>query len=380
MTPRQALVLGIVATIAITGLSATAGTANQPPDTRTDLDCTYPLTITDATNTSVTITDQPERIAVLGASATQTIWEVGGADRIVAIDAFSTYLDGLGDVPVVSQGINQVDYEATLEQDPDLIVVDGNSYTGVTTEFRQSNVPVVKLETVASLDGVTNKTRVVGQLIGNCEEATDVATTFEDRLDTIETAVSGEPTPTLFYDLGSADGPARFSVGPNTFIGELIAAGGATNIVSLGNFTSPYPQVSNEYILRQNPEWLLVTYTPGSEFGAATPEQARAAVANSSVLSETQAYENGNVITVNANNLNQPAPRVIDALTSIVEAIHPDAYHAANTTPTTTTTSTTSTTTTSPTTTTTSGGDGPGFTIPTAIAAVLVTALVWSRN
>lgn len=375
MTPRQALVLGIIATLALTGfagITATADTTTEP--TATDLDCGYPLTTTDATNTSVTLTDQPQRIVVLGASATQTLWELGAADRIVGLDTYSTYLDGLDDVPVVSQGINDVDYEATFEQEPDLIIVDGNSYTGVTPELRQSSVPVIKLETVSSLDGVINKTRTVGQLIGNCGQATDVATTMTDRIATIDAAVADEPTPTLFYDLGSAQGEARFSVGPTTFIGELIATSGATNIVSLGNFSSPYPQVSNEYILRQNPEWLLVTYTPGSEFGAATPEEARAAVANSSVLSETQADENGNIITVNANHLNQPAPRVVDALTTIVEALHPTAYRAANTTPTTTTTTTTTTPTTTATSTT--GADGPGFTVSATLIAVLAVLVV----
>lgn len=377
MTTRSGLAIGVLGLVVVASVAGVA-TFGAEPATAT-MECQFPLTVTDATGTTVTIEEEPQRVLVLGPSATQTIWEIGLQDRVVGIDAFSTYLDGAGDIPVVSQGISRVDYEAALEQDPDLILIDGNSYAdSVATEFRQSNVTVVKLESVASLDGVVNKTMHVGRLLGACSAAHERATALEERIATVREAVEGEPTPTLFYDLGSAQGSARYSVGPNTFIGDIITKAGATNIVSLGNFTSPYPQVSNEFILRQDPKWLLVTYTPGSQYGPSTPEEARAAVANSSVLSETQAYEMGNVIVVNANNLNQPAPRVVEALEAIAKAIHPEAYAAANTT--TTTTTETTTTTTTETTTTTSGNGGPGFGPVAALLSVLVGALLATRR
>ncbi|MFB6103767.1 MAG: ABC transporter substrate-binding protein [Halobacteriaceae archaeon] len=374
MNDRYPILLGIVVILAAVATPAMG--AAVPGDATDQLTCEYPYTVTDATGENVTLSSAPDRIVVLGPSAAQTVWELGAQDRVVGIDAFSTYLNGSSTIPVVAQGIGQVDYEAALAQDPDLIIIDGNSYAdSVATEFRRSDVPVVKLRSVSALDGVTAKIERVGRLLDACEAASSEIETFRSRLATIREAVATAPTPTLFYDLGSGQGSTRYSVGPTTFIGEIIRTAGATNIVANGNFTSPYPQVTNEFILRQDPAWLLVTYTPGSQYGPSTPAEARAAVANSSVLTKTQAYEQGNIIVVNANTLNQPGPRVVTALSKIAHALHPAAFT------TTTTTTTTSTTTTTPTTTPTTTGDtGPGFGPgATALAAVVALLLAWRR-
>jgi len=360
---RLALVLGIVAILAVATVPALGGHTTAAAD-RTA--CGFPRTVTDATGTNVTIPAAPDRIVVLGPSAAQTTWELGVQDRVVGIDAFSTYLDGTASVPVVAQGVGQVDYEAALDQDPDLIIVDGNSYAdSVATEFRRSDVPVVKLETVTTLDGVATKTERIGRLLGACEAATATVEEFRTRLATVRDAVATATAPTLFYDLGSGEGSTRYTVGPTTFIGDIITTAGTTNIVTNGNFTSPYPQVTNEFILRQDPAWLLVTYTPGSQYGPATPAEARAAVANSSVLSETRAYEAGNVIVVNANTLNQPGPRVVEALATIAHTVHPAAFNT--TTPSTSSAATTTT-----------GDTGGGFGIGVAsVTAILAGLLAW---
>jgi len=289
-------------------------------------DCTFPLTATDGTDTSVSIDEEPQRVVVIGASAAQTIWEIGAQDKVVAIDSYATYLEGAGDLPTVA-GFQNVDYEAALEQNPDLVIVDGNSYQdSVATEFRKANVTTYKLADAGSLEGIVSKTQTAGHLLGACEGADETAAWMQERIDVVEETAAGQSAPSLFYDLGAVqDAPSRYSAGNGTFTNSLIETAGVSNIAA-GDQFGPWPQVSNEFILEQNPEWLLVTYSPG--FGSA--ESARQAVNDSDVLSQTAAAENGNVVAVNTNYLSQPAPRIIYPLQALAEAVHPEAYAAAN--------------------------------------------------
>lgn len=381
-------VAALFATVLVLGLAAPAGAAvpTQPPQAHEAADCSFPVTLTDGTGTEVSLAERPERVVVLGGSAAQTTWELGAEDRVVGIDAFSTYLEGAGAVPVVSGGIGRVDYEAALNQSPDLIVVAGNSYSQeVVTEFRRSDVPVFAMPDAGNLTAVYDKTVTFGQLLGACETAHDVVADMRDRVETVREAVADEPRPGVFVDFGAVrNASARYSTTVDSFVGATLETAGGANIVAEGDFGS-FPQVSNEFILQQDPEYLVVTYTPGSQFGASTAEGARAAARNVSVFQDTTAVEEGNIIAVNANNLNQPAPRIVRALETLVQALHPEAYAAANSTttapePTTTAGSTTTGSmdqTTAPTTTDTptSGDGGPGFgPALTGVAAALALA------
>lgn len=385
---RTLATIAVLTTLVLTGVAPAAGFA--APHAHGETDCTFPTTYTDATGTEVTIEQPPDRVVVLGASAAQTVWELGAEDRVVGIDAFSTYLEGAEAVPVVSGGIGRVDYEAALNQSPDLIIVAGNSYsTDVVTEFRRSNVTTVAMPDAGSIQGVYDKTVAFGQLLGACGQAHEVVGEMDSRVSTVREAVETVSKPSVFVDFGGVRGEsARYSTAPSTFVGELVGTAGLSNIVANGEFSSPFPQVSNEFILSQNPEWLIVTYTPGSSFGPSTPEAAKAAARNVSVFADTTAVQEGQIIAVNANHLSQPAPRLVRALETIVETVHPDAYRTANQT----TTTNTPTTTVSPTTSepdtsttvatsTTSGDGGPGFgTVAGVVAAVSLAGLLARRD
>jgi len=359
---RRTTLSVLLAVVLLLGVAVPAGTAVASHGTA-DGDCTFPLTVTDGTGTDVTVDEEPQRIIALGGSAAQTAWEVGASEKVVGIDTFSTNLEGASNVTVVSQGIGATDYEKALSQNPDLIVVAGNSYSqDVVTEFRDSDVPVYQMPNAASFADIEDNTATLGHLLGACDAAAETNTWMQERIDVVESAVSGESAPSLFYDLGAAqDSAAHYSVSPGSFVGSVISTAGTANIVANGNF-SAYPVVSNEFILEQNPEWLLVTYTPPS-----TASEARAAVNESDVLSQTAAAQQGNVVAVNANHLNRPAPRVVHALSTLASTVHPQAYAGANATAT-----------------PTDGGDGsggvPGFGAGVAVAALLAVSLVLARR
>src|SRR6056297_2546746 len=76
------------------GAQPAFGAAGAAGPAQTDDACGFPLNATDATGTTVTLEERPERITTLSPSAAQTLWVLGQEDRVVGVSRFASYLDG----------------------------------------------------------------------------------------------------------------------------------------------------------------------------------------------------------------------------------------------------------------------------------------------
>lgn len=294
-------------------------------------ECSYPVSATDATGTEVTVEESPDSIVALGASTAQTIWELDAEETVVGVSKFANYLDGAEDVENVTEidGFSTVVLtEVIVGLDPDLVLA-ANVYPNESlTQLRDAGITVYKFPAAGSIEDVYAKTERIGHLIGECEAANATVTDMRSTVETVREAVSGEERPDVLYPQSGG-----FSPGPNTFIGGLIDAAGGANVVANANATSTYPQLSGEFIVEQDPEWLIVA---GSQ--DELDQDPKSLAPDNDALRNTTAWEEGNFIVVNNNHISQPAPRIVSPLRKMAQAFHPDAYAAANTTPTTTAT------------------------------------------
>jgi len=366
---------------AVAPASAGVGAANAGQSDA--LDCEFPYTATDASGTEVTVSEAPESVVTLNPSAAQTMWEIGGSETVVGVSQFADFLDGAGDLPVVVSGYPAtVNTEKVIELNPDLVLAPNTINNESVKQIRNASITVYRFELADSVESVTAKTELIGKLTGQCDGAEEVVTSMEERVNTIETAVEGEEKPTVYWGTG-----AGYTAGPDTFIGEAIAKAGGHNIAADANATAPYPQLTAEFIAAQDPEFVVVSVSP-DKMG----NESRSYIPKGSVIRNTTAYEEGNIVVVNTNNLSQPAPRIVSPMTKFAQAFHPEAYADASAA-TTTTEPTTTESTTEPTattsdqtseattadTTTSSNGSSPGFGAPVALVAVLAAALLARR-
>lgn len=376
---RQAATVFGVVLLLLSAVAPAAGVATAPAGdavTNTsaqDLDCSFPVTKEDASGHNVTVEEEPERVVTLNPSAAQTMWELGASDKVVGVSQFAGFLDGAEDREVVTSGFpSSVDVEQVISLDPDLVLAPNTINNETVAQLRDANVTVYRFAAAASIEDIYQKTETIGQLAGECDSAASTVTQMRDRVETVEAAVEGEEQPSVFYDMGD-----RYTAGPNTFIGQIISRAGGHNIAADANASAAYPQLSAEFIVEQDPEFLVVSAQP-SQLG----NDSRSYIAEDSVLRNTTAFEEGNIVVVNTNHISQPAPRVVEPMTQMAQAFHPDAYAAANTTKTATTQepTATETETATQTTTETTGTTIPGFGIPAAVVAALGAALLARRS
>ncbi|WP_135826608.1 PGF-CTERM-anchored ABC transporter substrate-binding protein [Halorussus ruber] len=374
VTSVFAVLLLLAAGVAPVG-AVTGGTADAAQSS-----CSFPVTSTDATGTEVTVEQKPERVVTLSPSAAQTMWEIGGKSQVVGVSQYAAYLDGTDSLTNVSgSGQQFVNVEKVVSTEPDLVLAPNVIPNETVQKLREAGLTVYKFDFATSVEDIYAKTELMGQLTGNCEGATETVSWMKDRVGTVREAVENSERSTVFISQG-----AGWTAGGGTFIDNVVELAGGTNVAAEANI-SGYGKISEEVIVEQNPEWIVQL----GAFGAYPETEA---------YNGTDAVKQGNVITVSNENISQPAPRVVYAITKMAKAFHPDAYAEANATTTEATETTVEPTTTeSPETTTDEGamqeqeetttatadgssGSTPGFGVTAAVAALAGAALLARRR
>ena len=305
-----ALVLAVV-TVACARGASTAPRASETPATT---GASFPVTITDDDGVAVTMDAPPERIVTFAPSATEIVFALGLGDRLVGVaGAFDDY-------PAAAKGIDEIggagdfgvdpNIEKVVSLRPDLfLTISGGDQWK--ERLRDLGVPVFTTDST-DLPDVLHDIETVGRLTGTAGAAGAMVAKMQAAAADVEARVAGDPAVRCFYEVYY---PPLTTVGPDTFIGDLLARAGCRSVSARAR--SDYPQWSVEDLVRQDPEVYLVS----SESGA-TPK----AVASRPGFDAVAAIAAGRVIPVDADLVSRPGPRVVDGLRLLARALHPEAF------------------------------------------------------
>ena len=350
---QSALAAAVVLAAVVGGVGLAAPAAAAQPS------CAFPTSHVDSTGTEVVVETRPERLVVLGASAAQTLWEIGGRERVVGmpVQPYTAYLEGADErEPVMNEGGFTVNVEAVVDLEPDLVLAPNVIPAETVETLRDAGLVVYRFRAATDVDDVVEKTRLTGRLVGECEGAAATVAWMQERLAVVREAVAGQPRPGVIIPLGGG-----FVAGDGTFLDDMVTVAGGENVAARAN-VSGYQQLSPEVVVEQNPDWIVAPSTlPPSEYAT-------------SAYNVTTAVRHDQIVVVDANLATQAAPRIVGPLETIARALHPEAYAAANATA---TASPTPRDTTAPEPTATPGQ--PGFGVALAVGALLAALLLRRR-
>ncbi len=214
---------------------------------------TYPQTLTDDADREVTLPAEPERIVSLAPSNTEIVCALDACERLVGVTDFDDYPAEVADVDDVVIGA-VVDVELVVAADPDLVLAAGNELTSsaVITELADLGYPVIVLYP-ETLHEVTDNIELVGQAINAVAEADAVVADMEERIEAVEEAVAGEPTPRTFYEVGLFEG-AIYTAGEDSFLAGLLSSAGADPVLGDALTTA----IALEDLVAADPELILL--------------------------------------------------------------------------------------------------------------------------
>jgi iron complex transport system substrate-binding protein len=268
----------------------------------------FPITVTDDAGREVTIEQRPERIISIAPSNTEILFALGLADRVVGVDSYSNYPPEATEKPQVGDYVDP-DLETIVAAAPDLILATEAHVATVLPELETLGLPTVVVEPT-TLDEVFAGIALVGQVSGESAAAQKLVCSLQARVDAVSGAIAGAPTPRVFFELS----PDLYTAGPGSFVDDILTRAGGQNIAA--DAAEMWPQLSMEALVSADPEVILLA---DHEAGV-TAEQVAARPGWQGV----SAVESGRIVSLDADLVARPGPRVVDGLEAVAAALHPD--------------------------------------------------------
>src|SRR6266851_9013075 len=184
----------------------------------------FPASVTDFQGRSVAISKRPERIVSIGPSNTEFLFALGAGDRVVGDDDFS-------DTPAAAKakphvGGVKVNLEKVVALKPDLIVTVKFS-DGTIEALSQTSASVLVIDPQGAAD-VARSATLIGQAIG--ADGAKLASDIQKELDAVKAKTDAAPKLKVFHEVDASDPAKIYTVGPGSFIDDLIKLAGGANV------------------------------------------------------------------------------------------------------------------------------------------------------
>lgn len=271
-----------------------------------------PRTVLDFQGNPVTIEHPPQRVVGMSASITEMLYAIGVTP--VGATAGMDYPPAARDLPTFGTGY-QPDLEALAALEPDLIIANGQLNMPFIDKL-QAIAPTLPVLTLTTGDVPAN-IRTLGQATWHDTPAEYAALAYEGFLDSMALAAPDQEGPSILIVVGTLDVPNYGK--SSTYLGDMAAVLGATNIADGREDQGPFPgytQLSMEYILEQDPEFVF-TITRGA------PEPMPDSMAADPIWSALTAYQEGRVIELdNRLFVEAPGPRVVEAMLQLYDILY----------------------------------------------------------
>jgi iron complex transport system substrate-binding protein len=209
----------------------------------------HALDVIDERGVTVSLPQPPQRIVTLLPSLTEGVCALGACSRLVGIDNYSNSPNAVLALPRLGGGIDP-NVEAIVALRPDAVLLAKSSR--VTQRLEALGLKVVVLEPKSHAD-VRRVLDKLDQVLGT-HEAANIWRVIEAGVSaaaqSLPASAKGQR---VYFEVNSAP----YAAGESSFIGETLTRLGMKNIVpaSLG----PFPKLNPEYVVRANPDLIMVS-------------------------------------------------------------------------------------------------------------------------
>ena len=293
-------------------VASCSSTSNDSAGTKASTG-SFPVSVS-AANGTVRIKARPDAVVSLSPTATEMLYSIGAGSQVKAVDKYSDYPKK---APRTTLDDLQPNVEAIVAYKPDLVVVPGDS-SGLTGRLKAFGIPVLSLPPAATLTDAYGDYDKLGLATGHVQAAkTEVAHVKSLIAQIVKDAPKSSVGQTYYYELDQT----YFSVTSSTFIGKVLGLLGLRNIADRAPSAASsggYPQLSAEFIVQSNPDWVLLADT-------ICCGQSERTVAARSGWSTMQAVQKGQVVALNDDIASRWGPRIVDLLQAVETALkkHP---------------------------------------------------------
>ena len=211
----------------------------------------WAVQVVDDRQVTVTFSASPQRIVSLLPSLTETVCELGQCQRLVGVDRYSNYPAAVKKLAQVGGGLDP-NIEAIVALRPDVVLMAVSSRAHERLE--SLGIKVVALETKTHAD-VRRVLNVIGQLleIPPAQGADRVWRLIDAGMNAAAQSLPASAHNTrVYFEVNRAP----YAAGASSFIGETLTRLQVKNII--GPELGPFPKINPEFVVRANPDVIMV--------------------------------------------------------------------------------------------------------------------------
>jgi iron complex transport system substrate-binding protein len=258
-------------------------------------------TVVDDRGVTIDFATAPKRIVTLAPSLTELVCELGACSRLVGVDTFSNWPASVQALPRMG-GLEDANVEAIVALKPDVVVLTVSAR--VLGRLESLGIKVVALETKTTAHTKNVLRKLAAVVGGDADKAWQrIDGGVRAAADSLPAHLRGSR---VYFEVNS--GP--YAAGEASFIGELMTRLGLVNVVpaSLG----PFPKLNPEFVVRADPQVIMISARHGDTVGARPGWSRIAAVRDGRVCRFTP--EQGDVLV-------RPGPRMPLAAQLMVQCV-----------------------------------------------------------
>ena len=215
--------------VPLTAVLALAACGEVTPEAGAEGPADSTITVTDDQDREVTIEGPVERAVVINSYGNEFVRAIGAGDTVVGVDR--TSLDRLPYLPVeedaiVAEGLDQLNYEAIADLDPDVVVLPRNAvWQEAEQQLKGFGIPVV-VATAWDAHAVGETVTLLGEVFG-AEEGAQEVLDFEAEIRGLLDEKLADVEPRSVY-LETVD--PYLTVLPGSGFHDMIEDAGGTNV------------------------------------------------------------------------------------------------------------------------------------------------------
>ena len=275
------------------------------------------LTFTDGLNRTVILKSPAQRIVSLAPSVTEMLFAVGAGAQVVGRDSFSDYPASVTSLTDVGGSSGAYSYETITSLHPDLVIAAQINTADQVKALENLGLTVYYVSNPVDFSDLFNEMVTLGKLSGHESTAQTAADALNKRVQAVKVTIAKAASqPLVFYELDGTDPSKPWTIGPGSFMEQMITTAGGKNVGA--DLSSQWAQISVEDLLVKNPDLILLG---DGNYGVNADK-----VAARTGWDKLSAVQQKHIYTFDDDLVSRAGPRMVDGLETLAKLIHPELF------------------------------------------------------
>ena len=284
----------------------------------------FPLKITDAGGTEMTLEKAPQKIVSLTLGSDEMLAGLIDLDRIASVTPYA--LDaGVSNVADQVKNIPNTflseDAEQIIALQPDLMFVDTWADADFIKKMRDAGITVYVFKTPSNIDEQKKTILEIAHVVGADDKGKELVSWMDEKLRVVEDklkALKEEDKLTIldYSEMGTTSGK-----GTNT--DDIFTRAGVINVASRAGIEG-WPQINKESVVEWDPDLILL---PSWYYNQeVTLDGLKDTLKNDKSLANVKAIANEKFITIPYPHMGSISQYVVLAVEDLAKAVYPDLF------------------------------------------------------